>query len=612
VSGTSALSFTITNPNNARTLTGIGFSDSFPAGLVVATPNGLAGSCGGGAITATAGASSLSLSGAALGSSGSCTFSVNVSATSGGNKTNTTSAVSSNEGGNGAPATATLIVTGPAATTTTLTSSANPSNVGQAVTFTATVTSSGGTPTGTVTFKDGGTVIGTATLAAGTASFTTSSLAVGTHGISTSYGGAATFAASTSAVLTQTVQIPADSVRLRALQLTVTKIEAQSSGAAISGSINNAISDGFSDTGQLITPTGNGLHINFGADTSTATAGGAPDRFDPVQAARASALRDSGLSAMTQSGLPASLRAFAPSMSTSSARANDAFGGSAYVDPMFAKTPLRPAPPRDWLLWADVAGTGWNTDPSAGDIRGGQVNAVVGLSRRLTPDFLVGILGGYENFDYTSQTLDGRLKGSGWTLGSYLGWRIWPTLRFDAGVARSGIAYDGVAGTAFGTFPGSRWLASAGLTGMYRIEWLEIEPSARVYALWEHEQQFIDSLGTLQGENSFSTGRASGGLKFAYPWSWNPTITITPFVGAYADYYFTNANVSLMPSNNLTPPLLPTEFIQGWSARVTGGLSANFAGGARATVGGDVGGLGSQNFMTWTVRGRVSLPFWAR
>ena len=65
---------------------------------------------------------------------------------------------------------------GQAATTTTLASSANPSAFGQAVTFTATVTpaSGGGTPTGTVTFKDGMTTLGTATLNGGVATFTTS------------------------------------------------------------------------------------------------------------------------------------------------------------------------------------------------------------------------------------------------------------------------------------------------------------------------------------------------------------------------------------------------------------------------------------------------------
>ena len=54
-----------------------------------------------------------------------------------------------------------------AATTSSVSSSANPSVSGQAVTFTATiapVSPGSGTPTGTVTFDDGSTVLGTVTL----------------------------------------------------------------------------------------------------------------------------------------------------------------------------------------------------------------------------------------------------------------------------------------------------------------------------------------------------------------------------------------------------------------------------------------------------------------
>ena len=69
------------------------------------------------------------------------------------------------------------------------------------VTFTATVASGGGTPTGTVSFLDGATTIGTGTLAGGIATFTTSALTVGTHPITAVYGGSGNFVSSTSAVL---------------------------------------------------------------------------------------------------------------------------------------------------------------------------------------------------------------------------------------------------------------------------------------------------------------------------------------------------------------------------------------------------------------------------
>jgi hypothetical protein len=66
-------------------------------------------------------------------------------------------------------------------------SSPNPSAAGQAVTFKAIVTSTSGTPTGSVTFLDGTTTLGSAPLVNGTATFTTSSLAAGTHTILMDY-----------------------------------------------------------------------------------------------------------------------------------------------------------------------------------------------------------------------------------------------------------------------------------------------------------------------------------------------------------------------------------------------------------------------------------------
>jgi hypothetical protein len=93
------------------------------------------------------------------------------------------------------------------ATTTTLTSSLNPSLVRQAVTFTATVSSSAGSPSNSeaMTFKNGSLVLGTAPLSGGMAALTTSSLAAGIYTITASYPGDANFAASTSPGLRQVV-----------------------------------------------------------------------------------------------------------------------------------------------------------------------------------------------------------------------------------------------------------------------------------------------------------------------------------------------------------------------------------------------------------------------
>lgn len=84
-----------------------------------------------------------------------------------------------------------------APTSTALASSGSPSTRGASVTFTATVTSARGTPTGTVGFSDGATTLCPAQpLSAGVASCTVSGLGVGTHTIGAAYSGDASFQAS--------------------------------------------------------------------------------------------------------------------------------------------------------------------------------------------------------------------------------------------------------------------------------------------------------------------------------------------------------------------------------------------------------------------------------
>ena len=89
--------------------------------------------------------------------------------------------------------------------TATLTSSPNPSTQGQAVTFTATITSPTVKPKGPVTFTAGTTVLGTAQLSGGKATLTTSSLPAGTSVVTVTYDGDSNIARSTASV-SQVVQ----------------------------------------------------------------------------------------------------------------------------------------------------------------------------------------------------------------------------------------------------------------------------------------------------------------------------------------------------------------------------------------------------------------------
>jgi len=114
VGGVSTLTFTVTNPNAGTALTGVAFTDSFPAGLqVAATPSATTTGCGAPTFAPAAGNTSLSFSGGTIAASGTCTVTVAVTATTTGSKANTTGNVTSTNGGTGNTGSDTLTVNQP-------------------------------------------------------------------------------------------------------------------------------------------------------------------------------------------------------------------------------------------------------------------------------------------------------------------------------------------------------------------------------------------------------------------------------------------------------------------------------------------------------------------
>ena len=130
-----------------------------------------------------------------------------------------------------------------------LTSSANPSYVGQPVTFTATLnTSSTQSPVaGTTSFHDGAAVLGTVNVsAAGVAALSTSALAAGTHSIYATYSGGSALPPGISNTLSQVVNTYGTTTTLSASQnsiaygqsvtLTAT-VESAVSGTPVTGGV---------------------------------------------------------------------------------------------------------------------------------------------------------------------------------------------------------------------------------------------------------------------------------------------------------------------------------------------------------------------------------------
>ena len=332
---------------------------------------------------------------------------------------------------------------------------------------------------------------------------------------------------------------------------------AQASGAAITGAVGNAINDAFSGGATPVSFGPSGMTFNFTAE-------------------------------------PRSQEAAAED------RAGDPFSAMAYAGG-YLKAPGPPTFERRWSLWADIRGTGWDrVDTATAGLKGTQINVTAGLGYKVLPDVLVGLFGGYENFNYEIASLTGKLDGSGGTIGGYGAWRITPTLRWDTMVGWSGVSYDATAGTASGNFSGSRWLASTGLTGSYRFAAYVFEPSAKVYALWERQAAWTDSLGTLQAQRDFSVGRVSLGGRVLAPVPY-ASVSLSPYLGFYGDWRFSTDNAVPVAVGSVG-------LADGWSGRVTGGVTIAAPGGGALALGGEYGGIGA-GYGVWTANARASWPF---
>ncbi|MGC2696749.1 MAG: CSLREA domain-containing protein, partial [Candidatus Angelobacter sp.] len=134
LNGTTTLTLTVSSTNQNLTLNGVAFTDNLPAGLVVATPPNVGGTCTG-TITAVAGSGSVSLSGQTLAPGANCTVVVNVTGTTAGDKNNSVQ-VSSTNGGTGNTASATLTVVAPPTISKGFGAASIPLNGTTTVTFT--------------------------------------------------------------------------------------------------------------------------------------------------------------------------------------------------------------------------------------------------------------------------------------------------------------------------------------------------------------------------------------------------------------------------------------------------------------------------------------------
>jgi Autotransporter beta-domain/Bacterial Ig-like domain (group 3) len=369
-------------------------------------------------------------------------------------------------------------------TTTTIVSSLNPSQSGTAVTFTATVSSPVGTPTGTVQFAEGVTVLGAGTLSgSGIATFTTSSLSIGTHPITATYQPVAnsTFAASASAPLNQLIDaLPAtdDSALIDDVQEKATGVSASLASDMIMESVADEIAAALSGQVQVLSAS--------------------EDKVGFV---------------------------YTPGMGKGSIVTPTADIASGETDMA------------SWRLWTSLRYTDFNSSSLEGD----QVNALLGASFLFGDGLVAGVVAGYENQGYESD-LAATIKGEGFNVGGYVGGTIAKDLRFDAQVHTTFLDYDLTSSAVTGSTEATRVMIGGGFAYTMRFNTLTIEPTARLNGTWEWQGGYTDSAAVAHDTRHFSFGRLETGAKIKHRFDLGDGASFSPFLQGFTDYHFSGGD----------------------------------------------------------------------
>ncbi|MEL7429408.1 MAG: autotransporter outer membrane beta-barrel domain-containing protein [Pseudomonadota bacterium] len=245
-------------------------------------------------------------------------------------------------------------------------------------------------------------------------------------------------------------------------------------------------------------------------------------------------------------------------------------------------------------VWMDLAGTAWDGEQTAD---GDQINFTAGIGQLVNPDLVVGVFGGYESYDYASNSVLGDISGDGATIGVYAGWQATPDWRLSGHLGWSRLDYDvrtnigGAGGIITGSYDADRIMASLTARGSYQFSAGIFEPLARIYALQEDHDAWIDSTGFVQAASSDVTGRGTiGGT-----WKFDPVMVaagdLSPYVGVFGDYLFGDIDEPFIVGG-------PTP--DGLSGRVVTGFTLAASNGYVIGLDGQIGLLGSGEFTSYT------------
>ncbi|MGQ2904927.1 MAG: Ig-like domain repeat protein [Neoaquamicrobium sediminum] len=451
-------------------------------------------------------------------------------------------------------------------TTTTLVSSNNPADVGENVTFTATISGAPGTsiqPTGDVVFTLDGAAQATVPLVAGQASFSTSTLSAGSHIVIARYGGDAGHVQSASQPLEQVVRASGSiivrvetggsdgafafssptpalnfavvtvagggegpSIDLQQGEYVVTLADARAQGfriLAVACSDEDSAGDTTSGRATIRLAAGEVVICTFTMiDTGRETAamiGQFMERRGTLLLSEQHDIQrriDRLDGHVSGGGNPlATAMAYLPGIVDSGSL-------STSISLAQIRRLSGEVKPARFDLWADVSYTRFQSEGPGGvsESDGGFARAAFGADWLVNRNLLIG---GFFQVDHLSQDIanaSGNVSGTGWLAGPYLTARLSENLFLDllaaGGTSSNSIRPDGTYEDGFSTV---RFMASAALQGEWTSGNWTFDPRARFGWFHERSNAYIDGLGVSIPvvESSIGQFAVGPGVSYSHP-----------------------------------------------------------------------------------------------
>jgi autotransporter-like protein len=194
----------------------------------------------------------------------------------------------------------------------------------------------------------------------------------------------------------------------------------------------------------------------------------------------------------------------------------------------------------DWSAWASVEARSYS-----GGLEGVSADLVAGFDRMLTPDILVGMVGGYGR-TIVSDAGTPEVAASP-MLGIYIGKNVDNKLIIDGFITAAAPRYD-ISGA---SFVASRMSAGLTFTGQIERPGLLIEPFLFARGYREVQPGYTTGLGAVIAANEALSVSASVGVKFSYTKGFGSGNFI-PYASAAAD--FQRQTSTLSADDVLTAP----------------------------------------------------------